>query len=111
MKDPLTLLEVNLERERTSLLAGRFEALEELNLEKMSLATSLPGGESDTARVERILARSRSNQRLAEAAGEGLKAAMRRLGEVERLDGGTGHYSSCGARTKTPNVSRTLRRV
>lgn len=109
--DHLETIERNLEDERASLLAGRYEALEELSIEKAELATALSGRASDPLRVAGILARAEANQRLATAAGAGLKAAMRRLAEVERLDGGTGHYSSSGTRTAPSGVSRTLRRV
>lgn len=109
--DPYTELEEVLDRERSCLLGGDYDALDSLNQRKEALLARLDRHPDSPRGAERIQARARDNQRLASAAAAGLGAAIRRIGEVQRLDRGTGLYDDSGARVRTQQAGRTLRRV
>ncbi|PWR01421.1 hypothetical protein DKT77_17090 [Meridianimarinicoccus roseus] len=100
-----------LTRERACLIGGRFEEIAELGQRKAALLENLAARPGEAAALADLLARARANQRLAAAAAAGLRAAIRRLGEVERLGSGAGHYDRTGSRVPVAGGQRVLRRL
>ena len=100
-----------LEHERACLLAGRFDDLADLQARKLGLADSLARQRPPARALAALSDRAAANQRLMAAAGLGLKAAMRRLGELSRLDSGQGLYGKHGARQEQTSAPRVLRRL
>jgi len=114
--DPdLPRLTALLEEERRCLLAGNLAGLETLATEKLALASTLATtGNRRTAMEERDAARlgaaAQRNQRLLEAAAEGLRNAMRRVTELRNLHRGRGTYGAGGHRAESAESVRIERR-
>ena len=99
-----------LEQERRCLLSGDLAGLEALAAEKVALAGSL-GLAADRRDVARLGAAAQRNQRLLEAAAEGLRSAMRRVTELRNLHRGRGTYGAGGFRADGAETALVERRV
>ena len=115
--DPaLARISALLEEERRCLLSGDLAGLEALAAEKRALAGTLGGAPdrrtADPGRdIARLGAAAQRNQRLLEAAAEGLRSAMRRVTELHNLHRGRGTYGAGGLRAESAESARIERRV
>ncbi len=99
-------LEACLLRERAALLEGDFAALARLEGEKSALVA-----EAGAIEDRRIRDLANRNNVLLRAAGEGLKAAHARLGDLRDAKNGFSTYGSDGARRESSEPHRTGRKV
>jgi hypothetical protein len=109
--NPLEELCDLLAAERDLLLAGRFAELSELHDRKIGLAEALKLHSPTPKSLDAVLARASANQRLMEAASAGTRAAIRRLGELSRLESGQAVYGSNGSPVASVPAPRVLRRL
>ena len=115
--DPdLARLKALLEEERRCLLAGDLAGLESLAAEKLALAGTLGASRNRRTAVAegdaaRLGAEVHRNQRLLEAAAEGLRSAMRRVTELRNLHRGRGTYGAGGFRADVAETAQVERRV
>lgn len=98
--DPIKDLENLLETERTALVNGNLDALDQLTLKKEELIGAINDLKvyetEDLVRVQRQVAR---NQSLLGSAGEGIRAVLERMSELRRVQQEFSTYDASGQRS------------
>ena len=106
MADALKLV---LDRERDALLAGHYDALEEISATKARLAADL---EAQSGISDATLEALRRNHRLLAAARAGFQSGRERLAELMSVQDGFTSYDSRGIRAhrplQVPEVSKSV---
>lgn len=110
---PLDGLGALLEEERRLILSGDYRGLEPLTEQKAALLAVIDTVAESAERrdLARLARAARRNQTLLVAASEGLRAAMRRLAELQNLHSGRGTYGAGGQRNGAVEGVRIERRL
>jgi hypothetical protein len=100
-----------LDDERTALLAAQFDGLEAMH-DRKALALAALDIESLTPEtVIELGERLDRNQTLIASVSKGLRTALQRIAEVERLEEGKGVYDRKGDRTAVTPSAFPIRRI
>ena len=101
-----------LDDERDALRAGRLDELQGFEARRNRLMAELPGAVTGLSpdRLETLRKGAQRNAELARAASEGVRDAIRRIGEIRKATGPIGSYGADGGRVEigqpTPAVER-----
>ncbi len=96
MDKSLSDFEKLLDEERAALKAGHLEAIRGISEQRDALLGRISTDGSDAAHLQRVQEKARRNSVLMEAFRDGIKSAMRRIGEVQKAAGPIASYGAKG---------------
>ena len=99
-----------LERERAILRSGRIAELSEIADMHGAVIASLENAQGDIARIRRLRALAVRNGEMLAASAQGVRRALKRLGELQKASGPIESYSANGRRCEIGSINPKFER-